>query len=48
MSSSLGVTEIVILCFVGLLGVGLPVAILVFLYIIYNKVNTIEGILKKE
>jgi hypothetical protein len=44
----LGVVEIVISCFAGLIGIGLPVAILVFLYMIYNKVKAIEELLKKE
>ncbi len=44
----LGVVEVVVSCFVGLIGLGLPVAMLVFLYIIYNKVKSIEDLLKKE
>jgi len=44
----MGVVEIVISCLVGLLGIGLPVAMLVFLYMIYNKVKSIEELLKKE
>jgi hypothetical protein len=44
----LGLMEIVISCIVGLIGLGLPVAILVFLYMIYNKVKSIEELLKKE
>jgi hypothetical protein len=44
----MGVVEIVISCIVGLLGIGLPVALLVFLYMIYNKVKSIEELLKKE
>ena len=44
----LGVIEIVLSCIVGLIGIGLPVAILVFLYMIYNKVKAIEEMLKKE
>lgn len=44
----LGLVEIVLSCFAGLIGIGLPVAILVFLYMIYNKVKSIEEMLKKE
>lgn len=44
----LGVAEIVISCIVGLIGMGLPVAMLVFLYMIYNKVKSIEELLKKD
>ena len=44
----LGLMEIVISCIVSLIGLGLPVAILVFLYMIYNKVKSIEELLKKE
>ncbi len=48
MSSNLGIVEVVLLCFGGLFSVGLPIASLVFLYIIYNKVKSIEELLKKE
>ncbi|MBN1450683.1 MAG: hypothetical protein JW963_06675 [Anaerolineales bacterium] len=44
----LGAVEALLSCFVGLIGLGLPVAMLVFLYIIYNKVKSIEDLLKKE
>lgn len=44
----MSVAEILISCLVGLLGLGLPVAMLVFLYMIYNKVKSIEDLLKKE
>jgi len=40
--------EIVLSCVFGLIGLGLPVAMLVFLYMIYNKVKAIEEMLKKE
>jgi len=43
-----GLIEVVLSCVVGLIGLGLPVAILVFLYMIYNKVKTIEEMLNKE
>ena len=44
----IGMAEVVISCLVGLIGIGLPVAILVFLYMIYNKIKGIEELLKKE
>jgi len=44
----IGAMEIVLSCIIGLIGIGLPVAILVFLYMIYNKVKAIEEMLKKE
>lgn len=44
----MGVVEILLSCLFGLIGLGLPVAILVFLYLIYNKVKVIEELLKKE
>lgn len=44
----MGVVEVIISCIFGLIGLGLPVAMLVFLYMIYNKVKSIEEILKKE
>jgi hypothetical protein len=43
-----GVVEVILSCLVGLIGLGLPVAMLVFLYMIYNKVKAIEEMLKKE
>lgn len=44
----LGVMETVLSCMIGLIGIGLPVAILVFLYVIYNKVKSIEESLKRD
>ena len=44
----MGVVEVVLSCLFGLLGIGLPVAMLIFLYMIYNKVKSIEEMLKKE
>lgn len=43
-----GVVEVLLSCVIGLIGLGLPVAMLVFLYLIYDKVKSIEEILKKE
>ena len=43
-----GTVEILLSCLFGLIGLGLPVAILVFLYMIYNKVKAIEEMLNKE
>ena len=37
-----GVVEVIISCVFSLIGIGLPVAMLVFLYLIYNKVKQIE------
>lgn len=44
----IGAVEVLVSCLVGLIGLGLPVAMLVFLYMIYNKVKSIEKLLKKE
>lgn len=44
----LGAVEVILSCVVGLISIGLPVTILVFLYMIYNKVKSIEELLKKE
>ena len=44
----IGAVEVLISCLAGLIGLGLPVAMLVFLYMIYNKVKSIEELLKKE
>jgi hypothetical protein len=35
-------------CLIGLIGVGLPVSMLVLLFMIYNKLKSIEESLKKE
>jgi hypothetical protein len=44
----MGVVEVLLSCIFGLICLGLPVAMLVFLYMIYNKVKAIEEMLKKE
>ncbi len=44
----IGTVELLLSCVFGLIGLGLPVAMLVFLYMIYNKVKSIEELLKKE
>ena len=44
----IGVVEVILSCFIGLIGLGLPVAMLVFLFLIYNKVKAIEEMLRKE
>ena len=44
----LGVTEVLLSCLIGLIGVGIPVTMLVLLFMIYNKLKSIEGALKKE
>lgn len=43
-----GPVELILSCIFGLIGLGFPVAMLVFLYMIYNKVKAIEEMLKKE
>jgi hypothetical protein len=43
-----GIAEVLITCVIGLFSIGLPVVLLVFLYMIYNKVKAIEELLKKE
>jgi hypothetical protein len=48
MYSRFGIAEVVITCIVGLFSIGLPVVLLVFLYMIYNKLKSIEEMLKKE
>ena len=48
MQTNIGPIELLISCFIGLLGLGLPIAMLVFLYMIYNKVKSIEEKLNKE
>jgi hypothetical protein len=44
----LGVAEVLLSCLIGLIGVGIPVTMLVLLFMIYNKLKSIEGALKKE
>jgi len=44
----MGVVELLISCVVGLLSIGLPVAILVSLFMIYNKLKSIEALLKNK
>lgn len=48
MFGNYGLPEMFIICIVGLLSLGLPVAVLVFLFMIYNKLKSIEDLLKKE
>jgi hypothetical protein len=48
MQPNIGPAELLISCVIGILGLGLPIAILVFLYVIYNKVKSIEEKLNKE
>lgn len=48
MSPNFGMVEVVFSCLAGLIGIGLPVVLLVFLYMIYNKVKGIEELLKKQ
>jgi len=44
----IGVVELLISCVVGLLSIGLPVAMLVLLFMIYNKLKSIEALLKNN
>jgi len=44
----IGVAEVLLSCLIGLIGVGLPVTMLVLLFMIYNKLKSIEESLKKE
>jgi uncharacterized membrane protein len=44
----IGIVETILSCIFAFIGLGLPVAMLVFLYMIYNKVKSIEELLKKE
>lgn len=48
MNTNIGVVEVILSCILGLIGLSLPVAMLVFLYMIYNKVKAIEEMLKKK
>jgi len=48
MQPNIGPIELLVSCVIGLLGLGLPIAMLVFLYMIYNKVKSIEEKLNKE
>ena len=44
----IGTIELLLSCLVGFISLGLPVAMLVLLYMIYNKIKSIEELLKKE
>lgn len=46
--SGMGFSEILIICIMGLFGVGLPVAVVVLLVLIYNKLGSIEELLKNK
>jgi hypothetical protein len=46
--SGMGFSELFIVCIAGLFSVGLPVAVLVFLVLIYRKLESIEKILKNK
>lgn len=48
MQPNIGPIELLISCVFGLIGIGFPIAMLVFLYVIYNKVKAIEEMLKKD
>jgi hypothetical protein len=44
----MGLGELFIICVIGLLSVGLPVAVLVLLVLIYRKLESIEILLKNK
>ena len=44
----MGVAEVLIAVLVGLLSLGLPAVILVFLVMIYNKLKVLEQLLKSK
>jgi hypothetical protein len=44
----MGIHELFVVFFVGLLSIGLPVAIIVLLAMIYTKAKSIEELLKRD
>jgi len=44
----LGLIEFLTSCTLALIGIGLPVTILVMLFLLFRKLKDIEGLLKKE
>jgi len=44
----MGMGELFIICIMGLLSVGLPIAVLVLLVLIYRKLESIETLLKNK
>jgi hypothetical protein len=48
MFPNIGIPELLISCVVGLLSIGLPVAVLVLLWMIYGKLKRIEALLQKD
>jgi hypothetical protein len=48
MFRDVGVVELSLSCILGLLGLGLPVAILVLLVMVYNKLKNVEALLNKD
>jgi hypothetical protein len=46
--SGLGLSELFIICLAGLFSVGLPVAVLVLLVLIYRKLESIESHLRNK
>ena len=44
----LGFSEVFILCVIGLFSIGLPVAVLVLLIMIYKKLESMESYLKNK
>ena len=46
--SGMGFSEMFVISLMGLFSVGLPVAVLVLLVLIYRKLESIEGFLKNK
>jgi len=46
--SGMGFSEMFVICLMGLVSLGLPVAVLVLLVLIYRKLESIEGFLKNK
>jgi hypothetical protein len=44
----MGMGELFVICIVGILSIGLPVAVLVLLVLIYQKMESIETLLKNK
>ena len=43
-----GIGEMMVVFFAGLLSIGLPVAVIVLLVMLYNKAKSIEELLKRD
>ncbi len=47
MFPSIGISELLILCVIGLAGIGLPATVLVILFMMYHKLKDIDKRLEK-